>query len=89
MKRSAKSKNHLVRSLLSCTAAIGSLSLLELGEMMAVITVYTAGMIGGSSFTVVAVDFTEGFFNLTKAQCDTVSSPLVLPGQIQHWLPKT
>lgn len=44
-------------------AAAGSLSLLHLGVLMSVITVYTAGITGGSSFTVEAADFT-GVFQL-------------------------
>lgn len=60
--------------LLLCKAFISSLSLPDLRVVMAVITVCTTGMIGGSSFPVVAADSTEGHFKLTKAQCDADNS---------------
>lgn len=83
------SQNHSFSSLLSWKAVISPLSLLDLRVVTTVITACTAGMMAGSSLTVVAADSTEGYFNLTKAQCDAVSSSPESTGQIQHQLPKT
>ncbi len=67
--------------MLSCKAVIGSLSCPGLGAMMAEITVYTAEMMGGRSFTVVAAEFYQSIW---PKQCDAVSSSSVSTGQIQH-----